>query len=119
MPRKKTSWKPLKIEQSAPSGNRFLVPYTYGPHCVGAYQTVSPTVEKSSERDPEEHNSFCLQLPFKVHELHHKGTLSEKRGTKLIIMTSVFVENKNGNCRLCHHPDSKDEYMVQCSECDR
>lgn len=34
-------------------------------------------------------------------------------------MSRYFVNNKAGHCRLCHDPDDKDEYMVECSECDR
>lgn len=33
-------------------------------------------------------------------------------------MSFNFVVNKNGHCRLCMDPDSKQD-MVACNECDR
>ncbi|XP_058122612.1 uncharacterized protein LOC131293502 [Anopheles ziemanni] len=33
--------------------------------------------------------------------------------------SKYFVDNKNGNCRLCDKPDPSDSHMVQCDECDR
>lgn len=33
-------------------------------------------------------------------------------------MTTPFVDNKNGHCRLCVMPDDEDD-MIACDECDR